>query len=157
MLHVAAIVATTLAALGAAILGGVYFAFSTFIMAALDTLPHHQAARAMQAINRVILGSLFMPVFFGTAIFSVIATLLAWLAWPPDAFGPVLAAAVLSLGSFASTAAFNVPLNNRLNAADADLDAAWQRYHPAWTLWNHVRTAASLGSAVAFVVAILSH
>ena len=57
-----------IAALGTALIGGLFFAFSTFIMAALAARPAAEGMAAMVSINRVILRSLFMPVFFGAAL-----------------------------------------------------------------------------------------
>ena len=39
-------------AIGSGVAGGVFFAFSTFIMRALDRLPPNQGLAAMQSINR---------------------------------------------------------------------------------------------------------
>ena len=54
------------------------------------------------------------------------------------------------------TVALNVPLNDRLAAFDpADPGAAafWAHYLRRWTLWNHVRTAASAIAAAGFFYA----
>ena len=53
------------AALGCALLGGVYFAFSAFVMRSLRDAGHAGTV-AMNSINRVILRSAFMPLFLGT-------------------------------------------------------------------------------------------
>ncbi|MGB5582763.1 MAG: hypothetical protein WBO93_04065, partial [Gammaproteobacteria bacterium] len=53
------------AALSSGLMAGVYFAFSVFIMKAFDTIDARQSITAMNAINEIILRSLFMPVFFG--------------------------------------------------------------------------------------------
>ena len=53
--------------------------------------------------------------------------------------------------------AFNVPLNNRLASADTESpggEALWAHYLSRWTIWNTVRTAASLVAAGFFVVAL---
>jgi uncharacterized membrane protein len=53
--------------------------------------------------------------------------------------------------------AINVPLNNALAAVDPsspDAASLWARYLTDWTLWNHVRTAASTGACVLFISAI---
>jgi uncharacterized membrane protein len=55
------------------------------------------------------------------------------------------------------TAAFNVPLNNRLASADTDTsgaEALWAHDLSRWTLWNHVRTVASLVAAGLFAMAL---
>jgi uncharacterized membrane protein len=44
-------VLTLFAALGCAMMAGVFFAFSTFVMMALARLPAEQGVAAMQAIN----------------------------------------------------------------------------------------------------------
>ena len=59
---------TLTAAGGSALMAGTYFAFSTFIMPALNRLPQSQAIAAMQSINTTIVGSPFIPVFLGTAV-----------------------------------------------------------------------------------------
>src|SRR5690606_29761669 len=47
-----AVALTWAAAVGSALVAGVFFAFSSFVMPALATLPAAPAIRAMQAINR---------------------------------------------------------------------------------------------------------
>ena len=49
--------AILIAALGAALIGGLFFAFSAFIMAALAARPAAEGMAAMVSINRVILRS----------------------------------------------------------------------------------------------------
>ena len=70
----------------------------------------------------------------------------------------LLAGALLYLiGTIFVTIAFNVPLNNRLasvNAKSAEGAKVWSNYLSAWTTWNHVRTAASLAAAAAFILAL---
>jgi uncharacterized membrane protein len=63
-----AIVAIVLGVLGCGLMAGVFFAFSTFVMKALAAIPPSEAIRAMQAINRVIVRTAFMPIFIGTAV-----------------------------------------------------------------------------------------
>ena len=49
----------------------------------------------------------------------------------------------------------NVPMNNRLDRMATDGAAArvyWTSYATVWTLWNHVRTAASAAAAACFLV-----
>lgn len=141
-----------LLALGAATVGGVFFAFSNFVMGALGRLPPAQGIAAMQQINRVVLNIGFLGLFVGTALLAVVCVAAALLpaarAQPPA----LTAAALLYLvGCFGVTAAFNVPRNERLAKLDADgADAAayWPAYRREWQRWNHVRTAAALAAAV---------
>ena len=61
------------------------------------------------------------------------------------------------LGCLLVTMAVNVPMNNQLAVAKPDssgADALWDHYRSRWTLWNHVRTAASLVAAGLFVMAL---
>ena len=51
----------------------------------------------------------------------------------------------------------NVPLNDKLAAADPDdagAESLWSLYLARWTRWNHVRTAASLAAAAVLFFAI---
>jgi len=52
---------------GAGLIGGVFFGFSSFVMKALAQLPVPQGGAAMQRINVVLLNPLFLGVFVGTA------------------------------------------------------------------------------------------
>ena len=53
-------VLTLLAALGCAMMAGVFFAFSAFVMKALARLPAQQGIGAMQAINVAAVTPVFM-------------------------------------------------------------------------------------------------
>lgn len=54
-------IAIVAALLGAALIGGVFFAFSSFIMKALARLPSAEGVAAMQSINAVVLNRSFPP------------------------------------------------------------------------------------------------
>lgn len=145
-------------ALGAGLIAGVFFAFSTFIMTALGRSGPGPGIRAMNSINTTILKSLFMPVFYGTTLTSVALGAVAIVRWDgslPTA--ATLAAAILYVaGMFLCTIVFNVPLNNALAAVDPDSSngaAIWARYLKDWTFWNHVRTVAALVAAALFAFA----
>ena len=59
---------TLVSALGAGLVAGVFFAFSTFVMKGLDRTPAPGGLTAMQAINRAAPTPLFMLALFGTAL-----------------------------------------------------------------------------------------
>ena len=59
---------TLLAALGSGLMAGLFFAFSSFVMAALAKLPPEQGISAMNSINVTILNATFGLAFFGTAV-----------------------------------------------------------------------------------------
>ena len=73
------------ALLGSALIGGVFFAFSSFVMKALARVPSHEGIAAMQSINVVVLNPSFLGVFMGTTVISVLVAALAIKGWatPP--------------------------------------------------------------------------
>ena len=149
-----------IAAVSSGLMAGVYFAFSVFIMKAFDSLEPPQAVGAMNAINRVILRSLFMPLFFGSTLVSALM-MVAVLIYPgePGAVWASLAGAAYFFGMFVCTAVFNVPLNNGLSQVEPASDnaaAAWSHYFNTWTRWNHVRTISSLLTCV-ICIGLLAH
>ena len=140
------------AALGAATIGGVFFAFSTFVMRALGQLPPTQGVAAMQRINVVVLNPMFLGTFVGTAVLQALVAVLAISGWG----SPALDAAPGRRRA----------LHRRLLRRDDRLQRAAQRsaegadgrvrrprtstgaiYLREWTVWNHVRTAAALAAA----------
>ncbi|WP_374447953.1 DUF1772 domain-containing protein [Stella sp.] len=129
------------ASAGSGLVAGIFFAFSTFVLAALDRLPPEDAAAAMRAINVTVLNPLFFAAFFGTGGLALAAAVVHW----PDP--AVLGAAVCYLaGTIGVTIAGNVPLNERLARGGLD----WPGYRRPWGRWNHVRAAAALAAAVLF-------
>jgi uncharacterized membrane protein len=129
-------------------MAGIYFAFSAFIMRAFDRLETTQSVAAMNAINKTILGSWFMPLFFGTTIVSVILMIVALANWGDPDSGLMLITGVLYFtGMFVCTAVFNVPLNKLLaglNEDSTNTAEVWRRYLRTWTGWNHIRTVSLL-------------
>ena len=151
----------TVAAIGAGLMAGVYFAFSAFIMRAFDQLGAAQATDSMNAINEVILRSWFMSLFFGStlayAVLSGYAVLTADLAGRWWLFSAGL---VYLVGMFLCTVLFNVPLNNRLAAStgnDAGRGENWPHYYRHWTRWNHLRTGSSLAACVISTSWLVAH
>lgn len=149
---------TLAAALGAGLVAGIFFAFSSFIMAALGRLVPESGIAAMQSINVVVLNPVFFFVFFGTAILSLVLAIAALFGWSEPSAPYLLAGALLYLiGTIFVTMAFNVPLNNKLasvSAKSTEGASVWNTYLSAWTAWNHVRTVASLAACAAFIMAL---
>lgn len=141
-----------LAALGAGAVGGVFLAFSDFVMKALGRIAPEAGVPAMQEINVVVLRSWFLRVFFATALLSVALVVLAIARWRwPDSY-LLLAGGLLYLGgTFAVTVFRSVPLNNKLAR---DGRPAWAEYLVTWTRWNHLRTAAAFAAAALFALAL---
>jgi uncharacterized membrane protein len=154
----ALLVLTVVTALGAGIVGGVFFAFSNFAMAGLARIPAPEGIRAMQQINITVINPLFMTALFGTGL-ACLALVVAALADWDGSYGPyVLAAGVLYIvGTDGVTMVFNVPRNNQVARTAPDSPEAaevWKRYLREWTAWNSVRTVASLAAMVLLVAAI---
>ena len=146
-----------LSALGSAVVGGVFFAFSTFVMTALRSLPPAQGLAAMQTINRSVLDSLFLALFMVSTMAAVFVAVAAVVQRGPGALPAIAGAGLWVVGSFAVTAAINVPLNDALaplDPAQAGTAGPWADYVRTWTAWNHVRTAASLLAFVGFMLAL---
>jgi len=150
-------IAVAVATLGRALIAGVFFAFSTFVITALSRLPAEQGVAAMQSINKVILGSLFMPVFLGTAACCVVLVVAWFFHWGGvNEIAIPIGSALYFIGTFLVTMVFNVPLNNELasvKSTRAPAAETWARYVRRWTLWNHVRTGAALAAAIALGLA----
>jgi uncharacterized membrane protein len=148
-----------LCALGSGAIGGVFFAFSNFVMPALARLAPAEGIRAMQAINVTVLNRLFLGTFMGTGLLSLAAIILALLNWNGlGSLCAVLAGATYVLGSIVVTMRGNVPLNNalaRIGEADALGEATWRSYLTDWTKWNTVRTIACFVAMVLFILAIV--
>jgi uncharacterized membrane protein len=145
---------------GAGAIGGVFFAFSSFIMRALVELPPAQGVRAMQRINVVVLNPIFLGVFVGTALLGLCVAAVSLVRWASPGSAWLLAAAILYVvGCFGVTMRCNVPRNNRLARLEAESAAAvayWPDYVREWTQWNHLRTCASLAAAACAGVALAS-
>lgn len=100
--------------IGAGVTGGVYFAFSSFVMSALRRLPAREGLVAMQAINRAAPSPLFMSALFGTALVaSGLAVLGIKRLGQPGSIG-LVAGSAMYLVSTVITVAYHVPKNDAL-------------------------------------------
>jgi uncharacterized membrane protein len=150
---------TLLAALGCGLIGGVFFAFSTFVMKALARLPPAQGIAAMQSINVVAVTPPLMVPFLGTALACLALAVVSLFRWDePDAVLGLVGSLLYLVGTVLVTIAFNVPRNDALAAVAADSAEGatlWARYVPSWTAWNTVRTVAALAATTALIVALV--
>jgi uncharacterized membrane protein len=151
-------VVTTTAAIGAALVGGVLLAFSSFVMPALRRVAPVHGLRSMQAINlEAPRAGFFMVPFMGTALLSAGLAAVGVARVDEPYGGYLLAGGALYLACVAITAVYHVPRNDALaevDPGDGGASSAWARYQPGWTRWNHVRVAAAAAGAVAFVLAL---
>ncbi len=137
-------------ALSSGVMAGVYFAFSAFIMRAFDSLDPHSAVDAMNAVNRIILRSHFMPLFFGSTLLGTLMMAFAISHWGEPRSALAASCGLLyTLGMFGVTATRNVPLNNTLAQVQREsthATHAWRQYRRQWTRWNTLRAIACLAA-----------
>ncbi len=146
-------IAILLTALGCAVVGGVFFAFSTFVMPALDRVPDATATATMNAINDRAETGLFITAFMVTLLACLALGVWAVMHWSDRRAPLVLAGAALyAVGNFVVTMAFNVPRNDKL--ADAGV-AYWHTYVSEWNPFNHVRTITGVAAAAVLLLAAL--
>lgn len=144
------VILATVAAIAAAAVGGLFYAFSTFVMRGLDRTGPDAAATAMRGINAEAQANApFLVLFMGSALAALVVGIAALRQIRLSGSGWLLAGAVLALVPLVVTVAVNVPLNERLAAS-----LPWQEYHRIWTLWNHVRTAAPLIGSASMLIGV---
>ena len=150
-------VAIGTAAVGSGLVGGVLFAFSSFVMPALRRIPPAQGISAMQSINRQAPTPAFMLAFLGTTGVCVVLGIVALTKWGSTAATLVLVAAVLALVPIVLTGAYHQPRNLAFDHVDptgAGAADAWRSYLAGWVPWNHVRTLSSAAAAVLLTLSV---
>ena len=148
------------AILAYALVGGVFLAFSDFIMRSLALTSGHGGVEAMQVINREVFRWVFMALFLGMAAVSVaVAVYGAFGLTGPAGTLIMVAGLVYLVGCFGVTVFFNVPMNEALAGMETSTGAThdyWlQTYVPRWTFWNSVRTLACAISAALLLFGLL--
>ena len=151
-------VLTLFAALGCAMMAGVFFAFSAFVMKALARLPAQQGIEAMQAINVAAVTFAFMAALFGTAVACGALAVWALFAWD-ERFAPylIVGSALYLIGTILLTIVYHVPRNEalaRVEPHSADAESHWTRYRSGWTAWNHLRGVTALVAAATLTIAL---
>lgn len=147
-------------ALWAGLVGGVFKAFSEFIMTALGRARPASAIEVMQQINITVLRTEFVGAILSIAVFSCLFAVYAVFSF--DGYSRavlVLAAFVYIPAVFLVTLFGNVPMNERLAVMDHGSRAAvdyWHQYGRDWTRLNHWRTGGSILTAGLYLVAAIS-
>ena len=147
-------------ALWSAVIGGVFSAFSEFVMAGLLRTTPSGGMEAMQQINRTVLKTQFVAGILLIAPLSVFFSIhaLSALEETPRLL-ILLAMAVYIPGVFLMTVFGNVPMNKRLERLDPfspEAQAYWRRYGRVWTRLNHVRSIGSVVTAALYLGAAVS-
>ncbi|MEO5877008.1 MAG: anthrone oxygenase family protein [Streptosporangiaceae bacterium] len=138
-----------LAVIGTGIAGGVFFAFSSFVMPALRRLPAAHGIAAMQSINSAAVTPVFMADFVGTALVCLAVLITGW----DDPY--LITGSLLYLaGVFLLTLAYHLPRNTALAALAPDAPGAadhWDRYLRQWNRGNHLRALAGIAASAVLI------
>jgi len=153
------VILTSIAAFASAAAAGMMYVFSTFVMRGLDRTGPVSAITAMRGINvDANSNGPFLLAYFGATLLAIAVGVVAVIQIRQPGSGWLLAGAIFGVLGAVITIAFNVPLNNHLDAVDpaslsvADAAREWAAYLSTWTAWNHVRTVtAVIGSALMLV------
>jgi len=158
-MNIGTTLAVVVALIGSALIGGVFFAFSSFVMKALARVPSAEGIAAMQSINVTVLNPSFLGTFMGTAAVSLLIAVLAVKGWETPSAPWFLAGALLYLiGTFLVTGLGNVPLNDQLAAVsvtDSTAVTVWEHYLDRWTMLNTIRTVAAAAATLAFTLGLM--
>lgn len=147
-------------ALWSAVIGGVFSAFSEFIMSALLRTTPAGGIEAMQHINRTVIKTQFVAGILLIALFSVLFALYSLKVFQGAALATLILAPIVYLPTvFLMTIFGNVPMNNKLERLDhnsAEAKAYWVKYGRDWTRLNHVRSLGSVLTAGIYVIAAIT-
>ena len=146
------------AILGSALIGGIFFAFSNFIMKALQRVPSPEGMLAMQTINITVLNRGFLSVFMGTALICLILAFISIAEWELTRSPFVVGGAVAYIGgTWLVTVLGNVPLNNKLAGVERENPESleiWVHYLERWTKLNSQRAFAAACASTLFLIGL---
>lgn len=147
-------------ALWSAVIGGVFSAFSEFVMSGLLRTAPAGGIEAMQHINRTVLRTQFVAGILSIALFSVLFAVYSWTTVEGAALVALIAAPAVYLPTvFFMTMFGNVPMNNklaRLEHTSVEAEAYWAVYGRNWTRLNHYRTIGSVLTAGLYIIAAIT-
>ena len=149
---------TVVCAVGAGLVAGVYFAFSSFVMRGLRDVPPPVGMAAMQSINRAAPNPALGGALVVTGAACVVLGIVAATRWSDPAAPWALGGAALYVVSLGLTVGYHIPRNDALALIDPASDGAadrWADYVAGWVPWNHVRTLAALAGAAALTVSLV--
>ncbi|MBC6448163.1 anthrone oxygenase family protein [Actinokineospora xionganensis] len=147
-------VVLVLATVTSGLIAGLFFAFACSVMLGLGGVEDRVFVDVMRRINRSIQNGLFGLVFMGSLLSSG-AVIVIDLVDGGGLDARAVAGAALFLLSLLITFAVNIPLNNRLDAADpADIGQARKAFEAPWVRWNQVRMVAATAGFVLLCLAV---
>lgn len=152
-----------LATTAAALIAGLFYAYSCSVNPGLGRLADRTYIEAMRSINRAILNPLFFASFIGTLLLLPAATVVAY-GHSRECFVLLFIAAVIYVvGVFGVTMFGNVPLNNMLdrfnivNASPADITAIRGSFEKPWNRLHSIRAFFSVVSLVLTILACIKY
>ena len=144
-------------ALWSAVIGGVFSAFSEFIMSGLLRTAPASGIESMQHINRTVIKTQFVAGILTIAPLSVLFAVYSLWAFEGTARVMLILAPIVYLPSvFLMTIFGNVPMNKkleRLSHTSPGAKAYWSDYGRVWTRLNHVRSLGSILTAGLYLIA----
>lgn len=147
-------------ALWSAVIGGVFSAFSEFVMSGLLRAEPAGGIESMQQINRTVIRTQFVAGIILIAPLSVIFAIYGLMMLEGAARGTLVLAPIVYLPTVFLTTIFgNVPMNEKLERLDHDAPGSetyWRRYGRVWTRLNHIRTLGSVLTAVIYLSASIA-
>ena len=147
-------------ALWSAIVGGVFSAFSEFVMSALRKAEPASGIEAMQHINRDVIKTQFVAGIVSIAAFSTLFAFYSLTFFDGAALITLVLAPLVYVSSvFLMTIFGNVPMNNRLdnlNHTSAEAKGYWLEYAERWTRLNHFRSIGSVLTAGLYLIAAIT-
>lgn len=147
-------------AIWSAVVGGVFSAFSEFVMHGLLRATPAGGIESMQHINRTVLRTQFVAGIIVIAPLSIAIAIYALMSLGGAAVITLVLAAVVYVPSvFLMTMFGNVPMNNRLERLDhrsSEAETYWREYGRDWTRLNHIRTFGSVLTAGLYLIAAIS-
>lgn len=142
-------------ALWSAVIGGVFSAFSEFVMPGLLRAAPASGIEAMQEINKTVLKTSFV---FGLMVIAPLSIAMAFYGWTTlqgmVRTSLVLGATIYLPAVFLMTVLGNVPMNNRLASLDPRSEEAaayWTVYGRRWTRLNHIRTIGCILTSMSYL------
>lgn len=147
-------------ALWSAVIGGVFSAFSEFVMSGLLRTAPAGGIEAMQHINRTVIKTQFVAGILSIAVFSVLFAIYSMTIFEGSALVTLILAPIVYLPSvFLMTMFGNVPMNNRLERLDHktfEAETYWIEYGREWTRLNHIRALGSVLTAGLYLIAAIT-
>ena len=135
-------------ALWSALVGGVFKAFSEFVMAGLLRAEPSAGIESMQHINRTVLRTEFVAALISITVFSSLFAIYALFTFEgPSRYIISLAALVYVTSVYLTTLYGNVPMNKALEKLDyrsPEAASYWIDYGKRWTYFNHIRTLGAI-------------